>query len=82
MNHRVGPRAVGYILVDVPDDLDLMLLHSGYFTADQLTKAGLSTEFNELKGIGHIPHWEQPDKFNEVLDGVLDRLKQAPERVI
>jgi len=25
----------------------------------------------ELKGVGHIPHWEQPETFNKVLEEVL-----------
>ena len=49
-------------------------------TSEELERRGVATEFNELKGIGHIPHWEQPEAFNEVLFGVLDRLATAPER--
>jgi len=49
-------------------------------TSKQLAAIGVATEFNELKGIGHIPHWEQPEAFNRVLDGVLDRIKGAPEK--
>jgi pimeloyl-ACP methyl ester carboxylesterase len=44
-------------------------------TSEQLARLGVRTEFNELKGIGHIPHWEQPEAFNAVLDGVLARLE-------
>lgn len=46
-------------------------------TSRQLADLGVATEFNELKTIGHIPHWEQPEAFNEVLDGVLERLQAA-----
>lgn len=44
-------------------------------TSEQLAALGVRTEFNELKGIGHIPHWEQPEAFNAMLDGVLARLQ-------
>ena len=44
-------------------------------TSEQLATLGVRTELNELKGIGHIPHWEQPEVFNAVLDGVLARLE-------
>lgn len=46
-------------------------------TSQRLAELGVPTEFNELKGIGHIPHWEQPDVFNAMLDGVLVRLENA-----
>jgi len=46
-------------------------------THEQLAAMGVPTEFNELKGIGHIPHWEQPEAFNVVLDGVLQRLEKG-----
>jgi pimeloyl-ACP methyl ester carboxylesterase len=49
-------------------------------TSERLAEIGIATEFNELKGIGHIPHWEQPEAFNKVLDGVLERIKRAPEK--
>jgi pimeloyl-ACP methyl ester carboxylesterase len=49
-------------------------------TSGQLAALGVSTEFNELKGIGHIPHWEQPQAFNEVLDGVLERMETRPPK--
>lgn len=49
-------------------------------TSEQLASIGIATEFHELKGIGHIPHWEQPDAFNAVLDGVLERILVAPEK--
>lgn len=51
-------------------------------TSEQLAGIGVATEFNELKGIGHIPHWEQPEAFNKVLDGVLERIKKAPEKAL
>jgi pimeloyl-ACP methyl ester carboxylesterase len=44
-------------------------------TSEQLAAMGVPTEFNELKGIGHIPHWEQPQAFNAALDGLLERLE-------
>lgn len=44
-------------------------------TSERLAALGVRTEFNELEGIGHIPHWEQPAAFNAVLDGVLARLE-------
>ena len=44
-------------------------------TSEQLAALGVPTEFNLLKGIGHIPHWEQPEAFNAVLDGVLARME-------
>ena len=31
----------------------------------------VKTDIVVLKGIGHIPHWEQPDKFNKVLESML-----------
>lgn len=46
-------------------------------TSEQLAAIGVRTEFNELKGIGHIPHWEQPEAFNAMLDGVLTRLEAS-----
>lgn len=46
-------------------------------TGNKLAANGIATEFNELKGIGHIPHWEQPEAFNKCLDGVLERIKQV-----
>lgn len=46
-------------------------------TSKLFAERGVATEVNELKGIGHIVHWEQPDAFNKVLDGVLVRLKAA-----
>jgi pimeloyl-ACP methyl ester carboxylesterase len=46
-------------------------------TSEMLAAMGVRTEFNELKGIGHIPHWEQPDAFNAMLDGVLARLEKT-----
>lgn len=49
-------------------------------TSEQLAAIGVATEFNELQGIGHIPHWEQPEAFNVVLDGVLDRIRTAREK--
>jgi pimeloyl-ACP methyl ester carboxylesterase len=49
-------------------------------TSEELARMGIATEFHELKGIGHIPHWEQPEAFNAVLDGVLERLRTAPEK--
>lgn len=49
-------------------------------TSEQLAALGVPTEFNELKGIGHIPHWEQPAAFNAVLESVLERMlaRRAP----
>jgi pimeloyl-ACP methyl ester carboxylesterase len=44
-------------------------------TSDQLASMGVPTEFNELKGIGHIPHWEQPEAFNALLEQVLGRME-------
>lgn len=43
-------------------------------TSEQLEAIGVPTSFTELKGIGHIPHWEQPDAFNAALDEVLARI--------
>jgi pyruvate dehydrogenase E2 component (dihydrolipoamide acetyltransferase) len=51
-------------------------------TSEHLASIGIATEFNELKGIGHIPHWEQPEAFNASLDGVLERIKRAPEKTV
>jgi pimeloyl-ACP methyl ester carboxylesterase len=51
-------------------------------TSAHLASIGVATEFNELKGIGHIPHWEQPEAFNASLDGVLERIKCAPEKIL
>ena len=44
-------------------------------TAGQLAAYGVRTEVNELMGIGHIPHWEQPAAFNSMLEDVLGRLE-------
>lgn len=51
-------------------------------TSEKLAAAGVATEFNELKGVGHIPHWEQPEVFNRALDGILDRIKLAKEKPV
>lgn len=42
-------------------------------TSERLRALGVTTSFTELKGIGHIPHWEQPEAFNAALDEVLAR---------
>lgn len=42
-------------------------------TAARLEKLGVPTGVWELKGVGHIPHWEQPEVFNKALDEVLQR---------
>jgi pimeloyl-ACP methyl ester carboxylesterase len=42
-------------------------------TSARLAKLGVPTDCIELMGIGHIPHWEQPQAFNEVLEKVLAR---------
>lgn len=34
----------------------------------------VKTDVIVLKGLGHIPHWEQPDKFNKALELVLNRI--------
>jgi pimeloyl-ACP methyl ester carboxylesterase len=34
----------------------------------------VKTDVTVLKGIGHIPHWEQPEKFNGVLEKVLEEI--------
>lgn len=34
----------------------------------------VKTDVVILKGIGHIPHWEQPDKFNKVLKSILKKI--------
>ncbi|MDR5760718.1 alpha/beta hydrolase [Caballeronia sp. LZ035] len=40
-------------------------------TSAQFAAQGVASEVHELKGLGHIPHWEQPDAFNAMLDTVL-----------
>jgi pimeloyl-ACP methyl ester carboxylesterase len=42
-------------------------------TSGRLAELGVPTDCVELAGIGHIPHWEQPEVFNEVLEKVLGR---------
>ncbi|MFH0814147.1 MAG: alpha/beta hydrolase [Pseudomonadota bacterium] len=37
-------------------------------------KLKVKTEVIVLRGIGHIPHWEQPEKFNEALESVLKKI--------
>ena len=44
-------------------------------TAARLEKLGVPTGVWELKGVGHIPHWEQPEVFNKALDEVLKRFE-------
>ncbi len=34
----------------------------------------VKTDVIVLKGIGHFPHWEQPDKFNNALDSILKKI--------
>jgi pimeloyl-ACP methyl ester carboxylesterase len=47
-------------------------------TSARLAALGVQSDCVELKGIGHIPHWEQPEAFNAVLDQVLARLTTDP----
>jgi len=42
-------------------------------TSKRLAAMGVETDCVVLKGIGHIPHWEQPDAFNKVLAKVLNK---------
>jgi pimeloyl-ACP methyl ester carboxylesterase len=42
-------------------------------TAAKLEAHGVKSGVWELKGVGHIPHWEQPDVFNKTLEEVLAR---------
>jgi pimeloyl-ACP methyl ester carboxylesterase len=37
-------------------------------------KLKVKTHVIVLKGIGHIPHWEQPDKFNKALASILIKI--------
>jgi len=41
---------------------------------DTSKRLKVATDVVVLKGIGHIPHWEQPKKFNEMLEKVLKKL--------
>lgn len=36
----------------------------------------VKTDVVILKGIGHIPHWEQPNKFNKVLETILKKIRR------
>jgi pimeloyl-ACP methyl ester carboxylesterase len=40
-------------------------------TSAKLKARGVASDVWELKGVGHIPHWEQPETFNKVLEEVL-----------
>lgn len=42
-------------------------------TAARLESRSIPTGVWELRGLGHIPHWEQPEVFNRQLDEVLAR---------
>lgn len=44
-------------------------------TAAKLQARGVASGVWELKGVGHIPHWEQPEAFNRVLEQVLTNFK-------
>jgi len=42
-------------------------------TSERLRALGVDSDCVVLDGIGHIPHWEQPEAFNRVLEQVLAR---------
>jgi pimeloyl-ACP methyl ester carboxylesterase len=46
-------------------------------TASKLEARGVASGVWELTGVGHIPHWEQPEVFNELLEQVLAKFEQA-----
>jgi pimeloyl-ACP methyl ester carboxylesterase len=46
-------------------------------TAAKLEARGVRSGVWELKGVGHIPHWEQPDVFNRVLEEVIAKFESA-----
>lgn len=45
-------------------------------TSARLDSRGVPTGVWELKGVGHIPHWEQPGVFNKALDKVLAKFER------
>lgn len=47
-------------------------------TVERLKANGATADCMVLKGLGHIPHWEQPAVFNKALDEVLGRFAKAP----
>ena len=47
-------------------------------TSQRLAALGVATDCTELKGIGHIPHWEQPGAFGDALERVFARF-DAPQ---
>jgi pyruvate dehydrogenase E2 component (dihydrolipoamide acetyltransferase) len=48
-------------------------------TAAKLEARGVKSGVWELKGVGHIPQWEQPEVFNRTLDEVLTKFPQEKE---
>jgi pimeloyl-ACP methyl ester carboxylesterase len=46
-------------------------------TSKMLAAEGVVTEVDVLLGVGHIPHWEQPEVFNALLEKVLKRFKTS-----
>jgi pimeloyl-ACP methyl ester carboxylesterase len=45
-------------------------------TAAKLEARGVASGVWELKGVGHIPHWEQPEVFNRTLEQVLAKFER------
>ncbi len=46
-------------------------------TAAKLQARGVASGVWELKGVGHIPQWEQPEVFNKTLDEVLRKFPET-----
>jgi pimeloyl-ACP methyl ester carboxylesterase len=49
-------------------------------TSKLLAAEGVRTEVDVLLGVGHIPHWEQPEVFNRLLEEVLARFRDQGGR--
>jgi len=49
-------------------------------TSKMLAAEGVTTEVDVLLGVGHIPHWEQPEVFNRLLEEVLARFRDQGGR--